>query len=261
MIKFVSLISGSSGNATLVSDGKTNLLVDCGTSGKRIEAALEKAGEAKDSINALLITHEHSDHIKGAGVLARRYKLPVYATAATHRAMTGVGKIDDNLRFCVNPGKIFEIGNIGVEPFSISHDAADPVGYSFYIGNEKLTVATDTGFISGDIMDSLRGSGSILLESNHDVEMLRCGPYPYHLQQRILGKKGHLSNNAAAEAALELVCSGTEHIILGHLSEHNNLPEIALMETKQYLEEAGVAVGKDVTLQVAHRYDLTEAYI
>ena len=262
MFKFISLISGSSGNAALVTDGNTRLLVDCGTSGKKAAEALERVGEDIKSLDGVLVTHEHSDHIRGVGVLARRYKLPIYATAATHGAMTGVGEIKDELRRFISADEAFEIGSMGIEPFSISHDAADPVGYSFYAeGEKRFTIATDTGCVDDRLMNKLRGSKSILLESNHDVDMLRFGPYPYSLQQRILGDMGHLSNVTAAKTALELVKSGTEHIMLGHLSEHNNLPEIALMETRNYLESAGVKVGEDVSLQVARRHDITAALV
>lgn len=256
-IKFASLISGSSGNATLVSDGKTNLLIDCGGSGKCIQNALMEAGVSIGEIDAVLLTHEHSDHVKGIGVLSRRYGFPIYATEKTHSSIVKVGEINPDLKISISPDKDFEIGSIIVSPFSIPHDAADPVGYGFYIGNDKYTVATDMGYISHNVLDRLKGSKAIILESNHDIDMLRCGPYPFYLQQRILGQYGHLSNETASMAALALAESGTEHIMLGHLSEHNNLPEIAILETNQRLTAAGINVGKDITLQVAHRHKIT----
>lgn len=256
-IKFVSLISGSSGNSTLISDGKTNLLVDCGGSGKCIQTALMNAGVAINEIDAVLITHEHSDHVKGLGVLSRRYGFPIYATEKTHSSIVKVGEINPDLKNNIVPDNDFEIGSIVVSPFSISHDAANPVGYSFYMNNDKYTLATDMGYISHSLLDRLKGSKAILLESNHDIEMLRCGPYPYYLQQRILGECGHLSNETASMAALALAESGTEHIMLGHLSSHNNLPELAMLETDQRLTNAGVKVGHDITLQVAHRHNIT----
>lgn len=256
MIHFISLISGSSGNAAYVSDGKTNLLIDCGSSGKKIEAALKEIDVLPESINALLITHEHSDHIQGAGVIARKYGLPIYATVPTHNAMS-IGKINDEQRMEVTPLKSFEIGTIAVTPFSIPHDAAAPVGYSFFAGSEKFSIATDIGYMTDEIRNQLYGSSMVILESNHDVEMLRIGPYPYPLKQRILSNVGHLSNENAALTALDLVNHGTRHIMLGHLSVHNNLPEIAVMETYNKLTGAGVEVGKDVTLQVADRYNIT----
>lgn len=256
-IKFVSLISGSSGNASLISDGKTNLLIDCGGSGKCIQNALLQAGVSIGEIDAVLLTHEHSDHVKGIGVLSRRYGFPVYATENTHSSIVNVGEIDPDLKIGIAPDKDFEIGSIIVSPFSIPHDAADPIGYSFFIGDEKYTIATDMGYISNSLLNKLKNSKAIILESNHDINMLRCGSYPFYLQQRILGKLGHLSNEAASVAALALSESGTEHIMLGHLSEHNNLPEIAMLETNQRLTDAGINVGSDVTLQVAQRHKIT----
>lgn len=259
MIELISLISGSSGNASLITDGRTNLLLDCGTSAKRLEEALKKIGIAPQSISALLITHEHSDHIRGAGVAVRRYKFPIYATNPTHNAMD-IGKIDDDLRIGIAPGKEFTIGSIGVTPFSIPHDAAMPVGYVFSSENGRAAAATDIGRMNEDILSHLRGCEKVLLESNHDVEMLRVGPYPYPLKQRILSDFGHLSNASAAEAALDLVNHGTKHIMLGHLSVHNNYPETAVMETYNRLTASGVDVGRDVTLQVADRYEITRFY-
>lgn len=257
MLQFISIISGSSGNASFVSDGRTNLLIDCGTSGKKLEAALREIGIAPDSINALLITHEHSDHIRGAGVIARKYGLPIFATMPTHMAMD-IGDVRDSQRREVVPQKCIEIGTIAVTPFSIPHDAAAPVGYCFNGGGDKVSLATDIGCMSDEILNMLCGSSKVILESNHDVEMLRIGPYPYPLKQRILSDTGHLSNVNAAKTALRLVNSGTRHIMLGHLSVHNNLPELATMETFNALTDAGIKVGSDVTLRVADRYKITK---
>lgn len=253
MIQFVSLVSGSSGNASFLSDGRTNILIDCGLSGKRLKELLSKIDVT--DIDAVLITHEHSDHTKGAGVAVRKYNVPLYATENTHVCMKNIGKIED--RRIVKSGEYFEIGNIAVKPFEIPHDAAEPVGYSFEIGNEKFTVATDIGHMNGDLLNNLSGSKMIILESNHDVEMLRCGGYPYPLKQRILGDFGHLSNENAAKTAAYLVKSGTENIALGHLSRENNYPEIAMMETYNVLSNEGISVGRDVILDVAKRDDIT----
>ncbi|MCD8180729.1 MAG: MBL fold metallo-hydrolase [Firmicutes bacterium] len=253
---FVSLISGSSGNATFVSDGKTNLLIDCGMSGAKLKEAMKVIDAAPENITALLLTHEHIDHTKGAGVISRRYNIPIYATEGTHTAMDA-GKIDDNNIKLVRENVDFEIGGIGIKPFAIPHDARQPVGYCLFSGGEKYSVATDMGNMNEDILSNITGSKKILLESNHDVEMLRCGSYPYPLKRRILGDLGHLSNEAAAKTALYLVQNGTRHIILGHLSMENNRPEIAMLETYNLLSQSGVNVGDDVTLQVADRYKPT----
>lgn len=256
MVTFVSLISGSSGNATYISDGKTHLLTDCGMSGTKLKEALAAIDVMPESIDALLLTHEHIDHTKGAGVISRRYNIPIYATEGTHAGFDA-GKIaDENIKF-ISPNEDFEIGSIGIKPFSIPHDANAPVGYSFFIGTAKYSLATDIGRMSKDVIDSIIGSKKILLESNHDVEMLKCGPYPYPLKRRILGELGHLSNETAAKTALHLVQNGTQSIMLGHLSIENNRPEIAMLETYNLLTQSGIKVGADMTLQVADRYKPT----
>lgn len=257
MLELVSIISGSSGNCTLATDGRTHILIDCGTSGKRLFAALDRLSISPAMISAILVTHEHSDHTKGVGIAARKLKIPVYATAGTHTSME-IGKLEEQQRQLVRPDITYDIGGIGVTPFSIPHDAADPCGFMFTDGKDKLTVATDIGHISESLLSRIQGSRSIILESNHDTNMLQYGDYPYPLKQRILSDFGHLSNPSAAEAALELVKSGTEHIMLGHLSDKNNLPEIAQMETYNKLMDNGIRVGTDMTLQVAARYDITK---
>lgn len=256
MIKFCSLISGSSGNCTFISSGDTKLLIDCGMSGKNLEKLLSLIDVRPSDINAMLITHEHTDHVRGAGVVCRRYNIPIAATQKTHMAMD-IGNISDENRILINPYEDFEIGNIGIKAFQIPHDAADPVGYSFFAENKKYTLATDMGKMSDSLLNEIKGSHSVILESNHDVEMLRIGPYPYPLKQRILGDFGHLSNEMAAQTALALVKSGTQNIMLGHLSENNNTPEIAQLETYNVLTQAGVKVGTDVSLCVARRHNIT----
>ena len=256
MVNFISLISGSSGNATLISDGRVHILTDCGMSGAKLKDALKKVGIAPESLSALLITHEHIDHVKGAGVIARRYGLPVYATEKTLMKMD-CGPIAENLLNVITPDTDFEIGGIGICPFSIPHDAADPVGYSYFIDNDKYSLATDIGHMNDYIFEHISGSRAVLLESNHDVEMLQFGSYPYPLKRRILSDIGHLSNENAAKCAVELLKSGTERIALGHLSQENNTPEIALLDTYNALTDAGSKVGEDIQLTVAQRFEVT----
>ncbi len=253
---FLSLVSGSSGNSTLISDGKTTLLADCGLSCKSLEAALAKIGISATDIDGLLITHEHSDHIKGAGVVSRKYNLPIFATAKTHECMN-VGEIDSkNIKY-ISPDIDFEIKTIGVKPFSIPHDAANPVGYNFFFGEKKLSLATDIGKMNDYIFDHLKGSIAVLLESNHDIAMLKFGRYPQVLKKRILGDFGHLSNADAAQTVLELVKSGTKHIMLGHLSNENNTPRLAFSETANLLLKNGVDLKKDAAITLAARYEVS----
>ncbi len=253
---FLSLVSGSSGNCTLVSDGKTTLLADCGLSLKKLEEALSKVNLTPQDIDALLITHEHSDHIKGAGVVSRKYSLPIFATLKTHECMD-IGNIDEkNIKY-ISPDIDFEIGSIGIKPFSIPHDAANPVGYNFFFGEKKLSLATDIGKMNDYIYEHLKGSIAVLLESNHDINMLKNGHYPQILKKRILSDTGHLSNEAAAKTVLELVKNGTKHIMLGHLSNENNTPSAAFCETARLLTENGVELNKDAALTVAARYEVS----
>lgn len=248
----LSLRSGSRGNASLVSGGNTKLLVDCGVSGKSVTSALTDVDVYPEDISAIAVTHEHIDHIAGIGVMMRRYHIPVWANAATWTAMESqVGKIDKSLVNIFDNDSSFEIGEIGVKPFSIPHDAADPVGYSFMCGDEKVAVATDIGELKKDLFEAIRGSKTVLLESNHDVNMLEIGKYPPQLKRRIRGKLGHLSNDDAGRAAEFLVRLGTERIILGHLSEENNYPELARQTVICVLNDAGIKCGRDVLLGVA----------
>lgn len=251
-----SLFSGSSGNAALISENNSLILLDCGASGKKLSMAIESLGFDCRAINAILLTHEHNDHIAGAGVMSRRFDLPIYATEKTFGALN-VGPIkDSNINF-VEPNEKFAVGDIEVTPFSISHDAADPVGYTFALKEGKFSLLTDTGIITKQMYDSVCDSKYMLLESNHDVDMLQFGSYPYQLKRRILGKTGHLSNNTAAQMAVKMMENGAEKIMLGHLSNENNTPEIAYKTTENAIVQGGGIVGKDVTLSVAARYEIT----
>lgn len=255
MITFLSLTSGSSGNATFVSDGNSKILIDCGMSGSRLKSSLAEIDVDIADLDAVLITHEHSDHIKGLGVIARKYHIPVYATFKTFAGMKNIGEFDDSLKNAIS-GEL-EIGNIGIKAFSIPHDAADPVGYNFFIDNQKLTLATDIGKMNDTVFESIKGSKYVILESNHDVDILRLGSYPYSLKKRILSPYGHLSNEDAAKTALRLAETGTEHFMLAHLSRENNLPEIAHVTTENMFRSNDIKLGRDVTLTVASRDEVT----
>lgn len=254
MVKFCSLFSGSSGNALFIGTEKTKLLIDAGLSGKRILEALCSIGENPAELSAILISHEHIDHVRGAGILSRKQDIPIYANESTWCAMEcGLGpvKLENRVTFCT--GKEFEIGDICIKPFSIPHDAAEPVGYSFFAQGKRITTATDIGHMNDDILSHIEGNDLLLLESNHDIEMLRVGPYPWHLKKRIMGDHGHLSNESCAEVIARLAEKGGKHFILGHLSNENNFPELAYQTTLNALNEKKIAVGCDVTLEVASR--------
>lgn len=254
---FLSLISGSSGNSSIISDGRTVLLIDCGMSGKKLETTLAQLDYTGADITAVLLTHEHIDHTRGAGIISRRYDIPVYATEGTY-ANAEIGMIAEKNMFLIKAESEFEIGSVGISPFEISHDAAEPVGFTFHAGGKKMSVATDSGEITDSIKSHILGSDEIILESNHDEELLMYGSYPMNLKRRILSNRGHLSNISASETAVELLKSGTRKIMLGHLSAENNTPEIAYQTSKNALSECGARVGKDILLSVAARKEITE---
>ncbi|NLB89665.1 MAG: MBL fold metallo-hydrolase [Clostridiales bacterium] len=256
------LFSGSSGNAFYVATEKTRLLIDAGLSGKAILCALDSIGVDPSSLNGILITHEHSDHIKGAGILSRKFHLPLYASTGTWEAMGSlIGPVSPANVRQFHSTDDFYVKDIGVVPFSIPHDAADPVGFRLFYGGYSFSLATDLGYYSKQVHQHIQGSDVVLLESNHDEDMLLANPkYPLSLKRRILGRKGHLSNNTCADAALQLFESGVNHIILGHLSGENNMPELAFQATEQSLAALGVAVNKDVGLDVAPRKETGNLY-
>lgn len=261
-MKFCPLYSGSSGNALFVQYGGTRLLIDAGKSGKMIAEALDMIGVDPATLDGVLVTHEHSDHIAGVGVLARKYKLPVYATSATWDAMAEkVGRMPEGCRRTFDTFSDFYLGEIGVVPFSIPHDAADPVGYRLWGGSISIATATDLGYFPRTVRDAVSGASLVLLESNHDPLMLRMnGHYTERLKQRILSNRGHLSNEACADALLQLVEGGTQHVILGHLSGENNTPDLAFRVSEERMRREGVRLGVDLCLDVARRDQVGSVY-
>lgn len=251
-MKIYPIRSGSRGNAILIYTEKTKILVDCGVSGKIAENGIKKIGIDPSGISAVLVTHEHNDHISGVGVMMRRYNIPVYANEKTWRAMeSSLGKIkEENKKIFINKTG-FKIGDIEANSFEIPHDAADPVGYCFENGNRKISVATDIGVLNEDLFKAIKGSNAVLLESNHDINMLEVGSYPYNLKQRIRGEKGHLSNDEAGFAAKYLYKMGTKNIILGHLSPENNYPLLARQTVMNIIGEDENNSDKDFKLTVA----------
>lgn len=259
---FCPLYSGSSGNALFVQYGSTRLLIDAGKSGKMIDEALDMIGVDPRTLDAILITHEHTDHICGAGVMMRKYKLPVYATEGTWVAMEDkLGRIPEGCRRTFDGFSDFYLGDIGVVPFAIPHDAAEPVGYRLWGGHVSISTATDLGYFPRNIRDAVAGSSLVLLESNHDPDMLRMNShYSYKLKQRILSNHGHLSNDACADALLQLVDSGTQHVILGHLSGENNTPSLARQVSESRMVREGIRLGIDLSLDVALRDRVGSVY-
>ena len=262
MIKFCSLFSGSSGNCIFIGTDKAKILIDAGVSGSRITAALKEIGEDPEDLSAIFVTHEHSDHIAGVGIVSRKYNLPIYATPKTWKAMGNApGKLPPENIIKMEAGSIVTVGDLQAQSYSISHDAADPVAYTFTCGGRKVSVATDMGIITETVRENVTGSDLVLLESNHDIDMLKNGPYPYPLKKRILGDKGHLSNVSAADFLTELALAGTTEFFLGHLSEENNTPERAYSTSNSMLLERDLKDGRDLELKVASRYTYSETVI
>ncbi len=246
------LASGSTGNAVYVSLGGVRILVDAGISAARIKKGLAAIGVDVCSLDAVLITHEHADHIKGIEVLCRRSGAGIYANGGTWQGILARCKgIPEEQRRVFTTGEDFFIGPVCVRPFAIPHDAADPVGYTFSCGQGKLGVATDLGHLSESWLTELEGCQGLVLEANHDVEMVKSGPYPAHLKQRILSRKGHLCNEDCGRALARLSQAGTQGAYLAHLSQENNLPEMALSAVSRMLESAGCIPGEDIWLGVA----------
>lgn len=223
------LASGSRGNAIYVSDGRTGLLVDAGLSGVEIERRLAARDLSPESIDAILVSHEHTDHVKGVGVMARKYSLPIYMTPKTARAVgSKLGKVKEIRHF--EPGTGFVVDELSVHPFALSHDAADPAGFTISRNGTKIGLATDLGVATALVKAHLSACSLLVLEANHDPDLLMNGPYPWHLKQRVKGRTGHLSNWQSRELLQAVLHEGMRHVVLGHLSQQNNTPDHALRE-------------------------------
>lgn len=258
-VKVIPLRSGSSGNAVLITSQETRLLIDAGVNARTIEQSLASIGETADHLDGLLITHEHSDHITGVGVLMRRHRVPLYVNEKTWLAMRAtVGPVDESLVHLIDTGSQTSIGDLSMTSFSVPHDAADPVGYRIDTARGPVTVLTDIGRMNSDLLDRAAGSKVILIEANYDRTLLMAGPYPMMLKQRICGDFGHLSNDDSAMAVAALLDRGTSHFYLYHLSEQNNYPELALLTVKRHLQNLGVRMEQDLLLDVARRFTVSE---
>ncbi|MED3663707.1 MBL fold metallo-hydrolase [Geobacillus stearothermophilus] len=243
-MRFSVLASGSTGNAFYVETDRQRLLVDAGLSGRQLEQLFAEIGRHTKELDGLLVTHEHSDHIKGLGVLARKYRLPVYANEKTWRAMEQVvGDIPAEQKFVFPLGAVRTFGDVDVESFGVSHDAAEPMFYVFHYGGKKLALLTDTGYVSERIKKTIENADVFVFESNHDVGMLRMGRYPWSVKRRILSDVGHISNEEAGLALADVIGERTKQVYLAHLSQDNNMKELARMTVAQILEQRGLAVG------------------
>jgi phosphoribosyl 1,2-cyclic phosphodiesterase len=275
MMRMTVLASGSKGNSTIVSSSRTRILVDAGLSCRELLKRMQMADEDPAAIDALLVTHEHQDHVQGVAVLARKLGVPVYFTQATHRAWMRwmmpqkrltyaawlalrqqdlnqrpepacaeeppAAKAEDPCRlpaveyFAAGSG--FSIGDIAITPFTIPHDAADPVGFVFEADGVRMAIATDLGYMPPNVKMAIRNCDVLMLESNHDLEMLRDGPYPWSVKQRVMSRVGHLSNEAASDFLQKNYDGNASYVVLAHLSECNNLPELARVTAERALRD------------------------
>lgn len=250
------LASGSSGNCILIQSGSTAVLVDAGISCRKITQRLKACGLTPDDLSGILITHEHNDHVAGLPVFLKHYNLPVYASEGTCGALVRKYPITQSHLMMVPAGAYFELKNLTITTFSTPHDAVDSVGYLLSDGEKSAAVATDLGQVPDYILNTITGANLVLLETNHDVETLRNGPYPYYLQERILSGVGHLCNEAAAALAVHLAKHGTETLVLAHLSKENNTPELAYSVVQNALRQEGLSP----LVSVAPRDELSEIY-
>ena len=261
-MRLCSIASGSSGNCIYVGSETAHLLVDVGISGKRIEKGLKELGLTGKDIDGILITHEHADHISGLGVMARKYGISIYGTRGTIgaiRANHSIGTIDEELFHYVRADEKLTVKDMTLYPIRISHDAEEPVAYRISHDRKKIGIITDLGCYNDYTVECLRDLDLLYLEANHDINMLQVGPYPYYLKQRILGKKGHLSNEAAGKFLSRLLHDGMKAIVLGHLSQENNLPELAYETVRVEVEMSeNKYKANDFPLYVAKRNEVSQ---
>jgi phosphoribosyl 1,2-cyclic phosphodiesterase len=254
------IASGSSGNCTFLEAGDKRFLIDVGISGKKAIEGLQEIGVAPQTIDGILVTHEHTDHIQGIGIFSRKFDTPIYATSKTWDAMLLQGKIgkikEANQKYIV-PNEKLTIAELGIHPYTISHDAADPVGYYFEHQEKKIAMATDMGKVDRNILNQLKDCDGLLLEFNHDINMVEVSSYPYALKRRILGDYGHLSNELAAKILLHVYGERLKWVILGHLSKENNTPDLAYLTAKTLLEENNIRLNHDIQITVAGRNTVT----
>ena len=258
MLKFCSLYSGSTGNSLFVQNNDTKILIDSGVSGKKVVDALESINVKPEEIDAILVTHEHTDHIQSVGTISKKYNIPVYANKNTWSKMVKEAqKISEENTFTFDTSKEFSVGSLKFYPFRTPHDAIESCGFNILDGKTKMSVATDLGHITDEIYDKLKSSKFILLEANYEPEVLRVCSYPYLLKSRIASPTGHLSNNMAGQTISKLIESGLSRVMLGHLSKESNFPQMAYATVVEELEKAQFK-KRDIDLSIASRTEPSE---
>lgn len=261
-MRLCSIASGSSGNCIYVGSERTHLLVDTGISKKKIDAGLKELDVKGEELDGILITHEHSDHIQGLGVFSRKYEIPIYATQGTIAGIqksNSLGKMPEGLLHPIQADKEFTLGDIAIDPFRISHDANEPAGYRMNYQGKSVAVVTDLGVYDEYTVSHLRNLDAVLLEANHDTHMLEVGSYPYYLKRRVLGDKGHLSNELSGRLLCDILHDNLKHILLGHLSKENNYAKLAYETVKLEVTLSDNEYrGEDLNMVVANRDGISE---
>ena len=261
-MRMCSIASGSSGNCIYVGSDDTHLLVDTGISKKRIEEGLKTLELKGEDLDGILITHEHSDHIQGLGVFSRKYEIPIYGTPGTIRGIRdykNLGKMPEGLYHEIQVDKEFKLGDIDVHPFAISHDANEPSGYRIENGKKSVAVATDLGVYDDYTVEHLSDLNAVVLEANHDIHMLEVGPYPYPLKRRVMGDKGHLSNELSGKLLCDILHDDLQYVVLGHLSKENNYEELAYETVKLEISIGDNPYkGDDIPMMVAKRDQVSD---
>jgi phosphoribosyl 1,2-cyclic phosphodiesterase len=257
-LSFVLLGSGSSGNATLVSDGDTHILVDAGLSGRETAKRLRECGIEPGQISAIVVSHEHGDHCRGVGPFAKDLDIPVFMTDGTLNS-SGM-TLDARKHRRISSGDSFEVYGFLFTCFSVPHDSADPLGFVIEKDGIKIAIALDLGYLSNLVLERLKGCAGIVIESNHDVQMLKVGPYPWSLKQRVMSRRGHLSNDSVAQFLGNDFDGQAAHVVLAHLSKKNNLPELALLSAQRALEERSSLLVGQTKLELAHQDRISRAY-
>ncbi|WP_404456837.1 MBL fold metallo-hydrolase [Oceanobacillus kapialis] len=240
-LRFSVLASGSTGNAFYIESNKERLLVDAGLSGKQMDLLFDQINIDPANLTGILVTHEHSDHIKGLGIMARKYNLPIYANEKTWNAMEhSIGKITLDQKFTFNMEEVKTFQDLDIESFGVSHDAAEPMFYTFHHEGKKVALVTDLGYVSERIKKTVEDADAYIFEANHDVGMLRMGRYPWNVKRRILGDSGHVSNEDCGLALTDIISNRTKRIYLAHLSLDNNMKDLARMSVDSVLQERGI---------------------
>ncbi|RYG73358.1 MBL fold metallo-hydrolase [Lentibacillus lipolyticus] len=240
-MRFSVLASGSTGNAFYIESNREKLLVDAGLSGKQMDRLFSEININPAELSGILVTHEHSDHIKGLGIIARKYQLPIYANDKTWKAMeNSIGAIEPGQKFHFGMEEVKTFGDMDVESFGVSHDAAEPMFFTFHHNGKKVALVTDLGYVSERIRKTVEDADAYVFEANHDVEMLRMGRYPWNVKRRILGDNGHVSNEDCGLALCDIISNQTKRIYLAHLSQDNNMKDLARMSVSNVLTERGI---------------------